>query len=75
MGRIMPWSFSQISPSLQKSCTLFGSLPTDADFRLIEGTAESRKFVIPAEKDGQPVGVIGWNSAKAVMAAKNAYLS
>jgi hypothetical protein len=28
-----------------------------------------------AEKDGRPVAVAGWNSAKAVMAAKTAYLS
>lgn len=54
---------------------VFGVLPADADVRLIEGTTESRKFVMVAEKDGQPVGVVGWNSAKAVMAAKNAYLS
>ncbi|MFJ2397230.1 NAD(P)/FAD-dependent oxidoreductase [Streptomyces sp. NPDC087843] len=54
---------------------VYGSLPADADFQLIEGTAESRRFVMLAEKDGQPVGVIGWNSAKAVVAAKNAYLS
>jgi NADPH-dependent 2,4-dienoyl-CoA reductase/sulfur reductase-like enzyme len=53
---------------------VFGSLPVDADFRLIEGTAESRKFVMVAEKEGHPVGVVGWNSAKAVMAAKKAYL-
>jgi NADPH-dependent 2,4-dienoyl-CoA reductase/sulfur reductase-like enzyme len=54
---------------------VFGSLPEDADVRLIDGTAESRKFVMVAEKEGQAVGVVGWNSAKAVMAAKNAYLS
>ncbi|MFJ4846276.1 NAD(P)/FAD-dependent oxidoreductase [Streptomyces sp. NPDC088733] len=53
---------------------VFGALPEDADVRLIEGTVESRKFVMLAEKDGRAVGVVGWNSAKAVMAAKNAYL-
>jgi NADPH-dependent 2,4-dienoyl-CoA reductase/sulfur reductase-like enzyme len=54
---------------------VFGSLPADADVRLIEGTPESRRFVMVAEKDGRPVAVAGWNSAKAVMAAKTAYLS
>ncbi|MCX4597192.1 FAD-dependent oxidoreductase [Streptomyces sp. NBC_01549] len=54
---------------------VFGSLPEDAHVRLIDGTTESRKFVMVAEKEGQAVGVVGWNSAKAVMAAKNAYLS
>ncbi|MFJ8008816.1 NAD(P)/FAD-dependent oxidoreductase [Streptomyces fagopyri] len=54
---------------------VFGSLPEGADVRVIDGTLESRKFVMVAEKDGQAVGVAGWNSAKAVMAARNAYLS
>ncbi|MEU9368313.1 FAD/NAD(P)-binding oxidoreductase [Streptomyces avermitilis] len=54
---------------------VFGSLPEDADVRLIDGTAESRKFVMVAEKEGHAVGVVGWNSAKAVMAAKYASLS
>ncbi|MFJ9558887.1 NAD(P)/FAD-dependent oxidoreductase [Streptomyces fuscichromogenes] len=53
---------------------VFGLLPEDADVRLIDGTVESRRFVMVAEQDGQVVGVVGWNSAKAVMAAKNTFL-
>lgn len=34
---------------------------------------ESRCFVVLAERHGQVVGVVGWNIAKAVMAAKNAH--
>ncbi|MEW1779704.1 oxidoreductase C-terminal domain-containing protein [Streptomyces sp. NPDC086777] len=53
---------------------VFGLLPEDAEVRLIEGTVESRRFVMLAERHGQVGGVVGWNSAKAVVAAKTTHL-
>ncbi|MFI5998734.1 NAD(P)/FAD-dependent oxidoreductase [Streptomyces sp. NPDC051362] len=53
---------------------VFGLVPEGAYLRLIEGALPSRKFVMVAEQEGQVVGVVGWNSAKAVMAAKQAHL-
>lgn len=51
-----------------------GSVPYDGELTLLEGDIASRRFVVLVSRGGSPVGLVGWNSAKRINAARGRYL-
>ncbi|MEU4098435.1 FAD-dependent oxidoreductase [Streptomyces sp. NPDC026673] len=51
-----------------------GTVPPDAELTLLEGDLASRRFIMLAARGGTPVGLVGWNSAKRINAARHTYL-
>nr|WP_228538102.1 FAD-dependent oxidoreductase [Nocardia sp. XZ_19_231] len=43
---------------------VYGTLPTDAEVAVVEGSTDNRKFVARYHLDGRVTGIVGWNMPK-----------